>query len=295
MLAGSSPRKLLSPSHRFGQIIGDILEAMLRPSLQAAADKHGLYLDYKHRRPARGGNLKVTWRDHKGNTHDLDYVLEAGGSETVVGRPKAFIESAWRRYTKHSRNKAQEIQGAVVMLSETYRADHPFLGVALAGVFTAGSLTQLASHGFHVLFYPYESVVRAFAAVGIDADYGETTPEADMQSKVDAYEALPDARKAVIGRTLLRLHSAELHTFIQSLEVVLTRTVQAVYVVALHGSSQEMTSVADAITFLIGYTEAATAHGFLRYEVLVRYTNGNEMSGRFNDKGSAIDYLRQYA
>lgn len=285
----------VSPSHRFGQIIGDVLEAMLRPSLQAVADKHGLYLDYKHPRAVRGGNGKVTWQDHKGNRHDLDYVLEAGGSDVVAGRPKAFIETAWRRYTKHSRNKAQEIQGAVVMLADTYRDSHPFLGVALAGVFTAGSLTQLSSHGFQVLFYPYLSVIEAFAAVGIDANFDEATPDDQVQSKVDAYEALPAAQRARIGQTLLSLHTAELAAFVASLEVVLTRAVEAVYVVALHGSSQEMASVADAITFLQGYAEAPAARDFLRYEVMVRYTNGNEVTGKFSDKASAVDYLRQFA
>jgi hypothetical protein len=102
-----------SPSHKFGQIIGELLEEVLRKPLMRIARRHGLYLDFKHPRKARGNKRKVCWTDHKGNKHDLDYVLEFGGSETVIGKPKAFIESAWRRYTKHSRNKAQEIQGSV--------------------------------------------------------------------------------------------------------------------------------------------------------------------------------------
>lgn len=268
---------------------------MLRPSLQTVADKHGLYLDYIHARAARNNNLKVTWQDYKGNKHDLDYVIEAGGSETVTGKPKAFIETAWRRYTKHSRNKAQEMQGAIGPLAETYRDSHPFLGVALGGMFTTGSLTQLMSHNFHILYYPYDSVVKAFAAVGIDASFDETTPAADLQAKVEAYERLPAARQALIGQTLIGLHKAQLATFINSLEVVLTRTVETVYVVALHGSSQTMASVADAVTFLEGYAEALTAHPFVRYEVMLKYTNGNEVSGKFSDKTSAIEYLRQFA
>lgn len=101
-----------SPAHRLGQIIGDELEAAIRKPLMAIAEEFGLYLDYKHARPTRGGKKIVTWRDLRGNTHDLDYVLEEGGSEEALGRPRAFIEIAWRRYTKHSRNKAQEIQGS---------------------------------------------------------------------------------------------------------------------------------------------------------------------------------------
>src|SRR5260370_5169563 len=142
---------------------------------------------------------KVSWKDQKGNVNDLDYVLEAGGSEDVLGRPKAFIEIAYRRYTKHSRNKAQEIQGAIGPLSETYKDDHPFLGAVLAGIFTDGSLTQLRSHGFSVLYFPFESIVAAFGKVGVDASFDEDSPDADVQSKVDACKKLsPDKRGKVI-------------------------------------------------------------------------------------------------
>ena len=132
-----------SPSHRFGQIIGEVLESAIRPPLAAVATAHGLYLDAKRPRKARAGKRKVAWVDGKGNTHDLDYVMETGGTEDTSGAPKAFIEIAWRRYTKHSRNKAQEIQSAIGPLSERYGDSHPFLGVVLAGVFTDGSLDQL--------------------------------------------------------------------------------------------------------------------------------------------------------
>lgn len=54
-----------------------------------------------------------------GNAHDLDFVLERGGSDDKIGMPAAFIETAWRRYTKHYRNNAQEIQGALEPLAET--------------------------------------------------------------------------------------------------------------------------------------------------------------------------------
>jgi len=74
-----------SPSHKFGQIIGDMLEIMLREPLRKIAQEFGLYLDYKHSRAARGFKNKLTWCDNKGNQHDLDYVLEQGGSEAKSG------------------------------------------------------------------------------------------------------------------------------------------------------------------------------------------------------------------
>ena len=82
-----------SPAHKWGPIIGDLFEEGIRERLQEFADQKGLYLDYKRKRPARSG-VKVTWGDRYGNKHDLDYVLEEGGTEHVIGSPKAFIEVA---------------------------------------------------------------------------------------------------------------------------------------------------------------------------------------------------------
>lgn len=107
-----------------------------------------------------------------GNDHDLDFVTEQGGTKDKRGRPLAFIEVAWRRYTKHSRNKAQEIQGAVLPIAERHAWDKPFLGAILAGVSTEGSLAQMRSSGFEVVLFPYNSLVEAFAAIGVNAARG---------------------------------------------------------------------------------------------------------------------------
>src|SRR6266478_9530636 len=127
-----------SPAHRFGQIVGEVLESAIEPLLAQFAKKHALYLDKKGERLCRPGK-KCSWLDRNGNKHDLDYVLERGGSRTNLGIPAAFIETAWRRYTKHSRNKAQEIQGAILPLVLTHHQHAPFIGVVLAGDFTHGA------------------------------------------------------------------------------------------------------------------------------------------------------------
>jgi len=87
-----------SPSHRFGQIIGDLLEEIMTPLLQSFCDERRLYLDKRGNRGEARGGKKVSWIDKYGNTHDLDFVIEKGGSDDVRGRPLAFIEAAWRRY-----------------------------------------------------------------------------------------------------------------------------------------------------------------------------------------------------
>lgn len=284
-----------SPSHRFGQIIGDLLEAALFAPLQKVADDHGLYLDYKHLRPARRDKRKVTWVDHKGNKHDLDYVMEQGGDERTLGKPKAFIETAWRRYTKHSRNKAQEIQGAVLPLAETYRDCHPFLGVVLAGVFTKGSLDQLRSHGFRVVYYSYESVVAAFAKAGIDAAFDESTPDAELQRKIEAFKALSEARKSRLVKAFRELRRGEMDEFLTALEASLRRSVLHVSITPLHAAQHELATLDEAIAFLASYREAAASRPFIRYEVSVRYSNGDQVRGDFHEKTAAIDFLRAMA
>jgi len=159
-----------------------------QPLSEFAKEKH-LYLDYqKNSRKTRKGK-KVTWEDPYGNVHDFDYVLEMDGTDTMTGTPVAFIEVAWRRYTKHSRNKAQEIQGAILPLAEKFQWSNPFLGAVLSGVFTEGSLEQLRSLGFHILYFPYDTLVAAFAEEAIDIAFDETTPDTAFQRCVKKIES----------------------------------------------------------------------------------------------------------
>ncbi len=281
-----------SPAHRLGQIIGDELEATIRKPLLAIAEEFGLYLDYKHARPARGGKKKVAWRDSRGNTHDLDYVLEEGGSEKTLGRPRAFIETAWRRYTKHSRNKAQEIQGAIAPLAETYRNYRPFLGAVIAGVFTEGSLTQFRSHEFNLAYCPYKTVMQAFASEGIDMSSGEDTSEAELQRKVDAFERLTPVQRERIAEEIRKLHADQFTPFFETLRRCLKRRVEHIFVLPLSGSSRRFDSIEDAVRFVSGYDQSATASDFVRYELNVRYSNEDEVRGSFREKAGAIEFLR---
>lgn len=283
-----------SPAHRLGQIIGDELERAIYKPLKAVADEFGLYLDFKHKRPARGGKSKVAWQDSRGNVHDLDYVLEEGGSEKVIGRPRAFIESAWRRYTKHSRNKAQEIQGAIAPLAETYHDCHPFLGAVLAGVFTEGSLAQFRSHKFNLVYCPYDTIVQAFASEGVDVSTDEDTSEADLQRKVDAFDRLSDAQREKIADEIRRLNAAEFDPFFAELRTCLDRKIEHVFVLTLSGLSQQLDTIEDAVRFVEEHDEAAPTTGFVRYELNVRYTNGDEVRGTFREKAKAIDFLRSF-
>jgi hypothetical protein len=211
-----------SPSHRFGQIIGSLLEEILLPVLQDFCTQRNLYLDKHGERIGVRSGRKVTWEDKYGNFHDLDFVIEKNGSATAKGRPVAFIEAAWRRYTKHSRNKVQEIQGAVLPIAERYEHDSPFLGAVLAGEFTKGSLDQLASLNFKVVYLSYKSVVSAFSHVGIDASFGEETSDDDFKRCITEIEALwpapgfEDTKLGVLMEREVRHGATEVYAGVQA-------------------------------------------------------------------------------
>jgi hypothetical protein len=282
-----------APAHRFGQIIGEVLEAAVTPLLQEFANKHGLYLDKKGHRPCRVGK-KCRWLDLNGNTHDLDYVLERGGTPSKKGMPAAFIETAWRSYTKHSRNKAQEIQGAVMPLVETYRNAAPFQGAILAGVFTAGALTQLRSLGFTVLYFPYKTVISVFKKFKIDARFNEGTPDAHLENRVNAYNALSELRKRRLAKALLEANAEGVTAFIASLTAAVSRQIERIVILPLHGMARDLGTIEEAINFVENYAEGANVKTFARYEIHVHYNNGNRVQGTFSDKASAIDFLRTY-
>jgi hypothetical protein len=282
-----------SPAHRFGQIIGEVLEAAILPVLKTFARDHGLYLDKKGDRPCRRGK-KCSWVDANGNSHDLDFVLERGGTRDKIGMPAAFIETAWRRYTKHSRNKVQEIQGAIEPLCETYRNSGPFKGAILAGVFTAGALTQLKSLGYTIIYLPYESVIATFDRFGIDAAFDEGTPEDNFQKQVAAYERLTQPRKQQLANRLVKAHQSDVAEFIRSLSVAVARQIERVIVLALHGQSHEAMTVADAIHFVEAYDDDGGRKPMERFEIEVRYNNGDSIRGNFQDKPSALEFLRNY-
>ena len=281
-----------SPAHKLGQIIGERIEVAIREPLRVIAEEFDLYLDYKHARPARGRRKKVSWCDLHRNSHDLDYVLEAQGSEDVLGRPKAFIETAWRRYTKHSRNKVQEIQGAVLPLAEAWRHESPFLGAVLAGDFTEQSLNQLKSHGFNLAYCPYEMIMQAFGDEGFDMSSEEDTSEAELLHKADAFGRSSAALRRRISRNIRKIGSEQLDPFFDSLRKSICRRIEHVVVLTLSGPRHGFGSIVEAIEFVTDHDESAPAMGFVRYELSIRYSNGDEVRGDFREKEDAVEFLR---
>ena len=292
-----------SLAHRWGQIIGDVFEKFVRGILGEVAARQGLYLDYQGPRPARGGYGKVTWQDGYGNKHDLDYVLERGGSDTIRGTPAAFIESAWRRYTKHSKNKVQKIEAAVMPVALTFSRQQPFCGAVLAGEFTTNALQQLESKGFGVLHIPYDSILASFNDLGIDAsskDGRKGTSERHFREKIAKWESLQSPRAvARLLANLHALHAVEIANFKKRLDEALTRRITSVRLTVLRGHSVEHMDLESAIAYLLeeekffrlredgGQREA--------FEVQVRFNTRAKIEATFPKRAEAIAFLRGFS
>lgn len=279
-----------SPAHRFGQIIGHTVEDAIEPRLRQFTDKNELYLDRESSDRRRSGKT-VRWDDAYGNTHKLDYVIEENGTVDERGDPIAFIEVAWRRYTKHSKNKAQEIQGAIRPLVKKYEDNAPFSGVVLAGEFTDNAVKQLESLGFTVLYFEYDTITKAFKREGIDAYWEEDTAEDDLQAEVNKWEALPEDRQHKIAEHLIDLNRNKVDHFFTELEETITRNIEVIRILPLSGESHDFETVEDAVNFIKSVDEDHNNGPVVRYEVQIRYDNGDEITGEFTKRKRAINFL----
>jgi uncharacterized protein YqgV (UPF0045/DUF77 family) len=62
----------------------------------------------------------------------------------------------------------------------------------------------------------------------------------------------------------------------------------------LHGRTYEVKTVDEAVKLIQSYDEGMRPSGFERYEIQIRFSNGNEITGKFNDKASAVEFLHMY-
>ncbi|MEH2223290.1 hypothetical protein [Nostoc sp.] len=286
-----------SPSHKFGQQLGKLLEDIvlydiLKPRLEQFAQVKNYYLDWQRSRPARSGK-KVSWEDKYGNKHDLDFVIEVDGTDNKLGRPVAFIESAWRRYTKHSKNKAQEIQGAILPIIELHHLSAPFYGVVLAGDFTKPALEQLKNNGFAVIYIPYKGVVSAFKLIGFDVAFDEDTPDESYTTAFRQLDSLTSSDKEKLRQALMRVCQEEVDRFMETLRNCLERYISNIVIVPLFGNKYQFDSIDDAITGLNTVKIDSPVGEFEKFEVIVDYNNSDTIRATFQNKNLLTDFLRK--
>ena len=283
-----------SPSHKLGQLIGNFIELGFQRAIEPLCKSRSLYLDVVgSTRKARKGK-KVSWKDVYGNKHDLDFVIERNGSHEQLGTPAALIECAWRRYTKHSKNKAQEIQGAIMPIAEKYRFHKPFLGAVIAGEYTKPSIEQLRSCGFGILYFEYNSVVEAFDLHGVNIRTEESTPDEDIEAKIEAFKRLTDDQLCVIFGHIAKNNESKISSFMAQITESLDRQIRSIIVTPLYGKNREFESIDDVYSFLEKYDTEKVENDieFSQFFIRAVYGNGDEVTGEFSSKQNALQFLR---
>ena len=287
---------VVRPGHKLGQILGNLLEDIFFKDLKDFSEKLGYYCDTRGPRPGvRDNKTKVIWTDNKENQHSMDCVIEKGGSINKQGVPVAFIELAWRRYTKHSRNKSGEMQGSLIALGSSY-SSCSFLGAIIAGEYTEGALNQLTSNGITVLKIPFQVIKNAFLEKGVNLDYEENAPESSIRYVLNSIENLERKDLEDVKFRILNSVSSEYDRFKDKLKSSLERRVTYVLVIPLFGNKLEFVSVRDAMSSLSGTDEnKLTKYTFQKIEIQIRFSDESEIRGTFKNKESALSFLKTYA
>ena len=283
-----------SYAHMYGEMIGDFFESSIIRYLKPTVENLGFYLDYRHERPARNGQKEVRWSDADGNKHKLDIVIEENGSETVLGDPRAFIEMAWRRYSKHSKNKAQEISGAIIPLIEKYKKSAPFYSAVLSGEFTNNAIEQLRSQGFVVCYIDLKKMERVFSAFDMSVMWAENTSENSFKNMVAKYQNLTETERDRLYERFVQINSQDLKKFKKSLIDSLSRKLEKIIITPMHGLAVPFSTIGDACSFINKYDEARTKIPVLYYEIKVIFNTQEEYSCKCKEKTKAIEFLNHY-
>lgn len=161
----------------------------------------------------------------------------------------------------------------------------------LAGFFTRGSIEQLRSVGFNVLYFPYDTLIEAFASEGICAQFDETTPDKEFEKCVRQISSAPKKKLQRVKDHLIESNRGELERFLASLKARLDRMVEKVVVLPLYGESYECASIGEALDFVKKHDTSLGARIFQRFEITVVFTNGDRVDGCFSEAGRVQEFL----
>ncbi len=279
----------VSAGHKLGQAIGNWLEEyFVLPLLTKVSQELGLYLDNRAvNRPARGE--KLIWQDVDGNRVDYDFVLELDGSQTEMGIPVAFVESCWRRGSRHSKDKARDDSGKLRPMRDTYPTAR-FLGMIVAGDFTAPARELVRSQDLDLFYIPKDTVIRAFLTNGLTIDYPDKSQEKEKQRIATQFETSFTAEKkqAVanslvqgIGQAVVNSYTARVKSKLSALPQEIRLLVRHTFPPLVFGSISQVTRFLQTPVFPPGDPSAS-------YIYQIVYSDGSE----FERSVSSLDELK---
>lgn len=284
-------RELSSAGHRLGQMVGDWWERFLvSPLLEAVAKDLDLYLDSRFvSRTCRGD--KIIWADADRNETDYDFVLELGGRADKLGIPVGFVETFWRRGSRHSKDKARDDTGKLVPMKETYPTAR-YLGIVACGDFTEPAKTLVRSRDVHLFYAPKNKVVSAFKQCGIEIDYPDNLPEAEKQKLASVAErkmSIERTKKSVARALLQLVGSSAINAFILEVRSALSAMPQEIAFTQLtHSEWVVFRHLKDASRFLDSPSFEVQKDSF-SFQYKLSYSDGTT----FFREVPSLDELRQ--
>lgn len=265
-----------SPAHKIGQLIGHMLEDIFEPLLKEVGSKTGTYLDKTNIERSSRTSKILTHIDDNGNNHGLDFVFERFGTDNKEGLPIGFIECAWRRYTKHSKNKVQEIHSAIESLANKHKAYSPFKGAILSGHYSEPSLQQLRSQGYTIIHIPYDTVIEAYEYAGFDISYDSETELTDLLYKGISIDGLSNKDISKIRRYIFKVCNIDIHYFTNNLISSLTKQIDQINITPVIEHSYNFKDTTETVKWLTSCNNI-TDNSINLIDLEITYTNGDSV------------------
>ena len=278
-----------SAGHRLGQLIGDWFEEFfVLPLMTKVSKELNLFVDNRFvERPIRGD--KIIWQDVDGNQVDYDFVLELNGTPSQLGLPVAFIETFWRRGSRHSKDKARDDSGKLMPMRMTYPTAR-FLGIVSGGDFTRPARELVRSREIHLFYVPKQKIIKAFEEHQLIMDYPDKADEEQKQQMASEFEAnfSTEKKKAVANSLIELIGKATVESYIAGVRSQLSALPQEIRFILRQDSAPVVfDSIDEATEFLIS-PDFAMVPQRVSYVYQITYSDGSE----FEQTALSLDELR---
>ena len=126
------------------------------------------------------------------------------------------------------------------------------------------------------------------------ATHAHNTAEADEALRSLGAKAVPYMMDWIKYDPNSTWHRSYLRAMRFAYNVSISREIESIRVLPLHGLAKEMKTIEDAISFINSHEIGSGCGPFVRYEIQIRYNNADSIEARFQDKQTAITFLRTY-
>ncbi|MFM7857601.1 MAG: hypothetical protein ACKO96_38195, partial [Flammeovirgaceae bacterium] len=82
--------------------------------------------------------------------------------------------------------------------------------------------------------------------------------------------------------------------FLSSLSDSVSRFIERIIILPLHGQENISNSITEAIDFLKKYSEDKPKLQLSKYEIIIKYNTGDRIEASFKDKKDSIKFLESY-